>query len=787
MNNSQLVWFNEVDKDDLLLVGGKGANLGEMTKAGFPIPFGFVVTSQAFNEFIKTNNLKKRIKDILTNLNYESQNEIREKSQQIRLLISSSDLPKKLINSIVNHYHDLTTQEEQYLKKKSNILNTSFHKLKTIYKLPYVAVRSSATSEDSPKASFAGQQDTYLNVNGETDLIHKIRECWASLYTDRSIYYRKQQKISEDGLGIAIVIQRMIQSEISGIAFSIDPITGNKETIVIEAVHGLGEYIVQGKVTPDYYEVNKRSMEILKKRINTQKIMLKKTNRKTKEYKIKSKIGKQQKLTDEEIIKLAIIIKDIEKHYFFPQDIEWSIENNNIFIIQSRPITTLIKSNTKKNYTDLEYKSNISQDNIIASGDPASPGIAAGKIVIIKSPREIYKIKVGDIMVAPQTDPDYVQAMKKAAAIITEKGGRTSHAAIVSRELGIPAIVGVEGLLHKLKEGQAVKVNGLEGNIYKIKPDEISLIQKNKQKFEKQISVKKLKTLTRIYVNLSEPDQAEEISKKNVDGIGLLRAEFIIADIGIHPKQFIKQNKQSEFVDLLYKKLIIFAKTFSPRPVIYRATDFKTNEYRHLKGGENYEQKEENPMLGFRGAIRYINNPDVFRLELHALKKIWEKDFRNIHLMIPFLRRPWELIKIKDIIEEEGMNELPGFKLYIMVEVPSVALELEEFLKIGVDGVSIGTNDLTMMVLGLDRDNENVSDLYDERVPSVVGLLQHIIKTCIKYKVDCGICGQAVSDYPDLVEKLISTGITSLSVNTDAIDRTRELVFNIEKRHSRKY
>lgn len=785
MRISDLVWFDEVDKEDILFVGGKGANLGEMVKAGFTVPFGFVVTSNAFNEFIKTNNLKKQIKDILSNLNYESQNEIREKSQQIRNLILSSDLPKKLINNIVNHYHGLTNKEEDYLKQTSGFISTSKHKLKSIYHLPFVAVRSSATSEDSPKASFAGQQDTFLNVKGEINLIHKIRECWASLYTDRSIYYRKQQKIKEEGLGIAIVIQRMVQSDKSGIAFSINPLTDNKDSLVIEAVYGLGEYIVQGKITPDYYEVNKGSMEIIKKKINKQEIMLKKTNSKTVETKVKKSIGKKQKISDEEIIRLSLIIKDIEKHYFFPQDIEWAIEKNNIFIIQSRPITTIKKADNKKNYTELEYKQDEDEDNIIAFGDPASPGIASGKVVIIKSPKEIYKIKQGDIMVAPQTDPDYVQAMKKAAAIITEKGGRTSHAAIVSRELGIPAIVGVKNLLKKLKEGQAVKVNGLEGKVYKIKPEEIKINQSLKLDVV-DINPIKLKTLTRIYVNLSEPDQAEEVSKKNVDGVGLLRAEFIIADIGVHPKQFIKRNQQEEFVSILSKKLLTFAKAFSPRPVIYRATDFKTNEYSHLNGGENFEHKEENPMLGFRGAIRYINNPDVFRMELQALKKIWEKDFRNIHLMIPFLRRPWELIKIKDIIEKEGMNDLPGFKLYMMVEVPSAALELEEFLKIGVDGVSIGTNDLTMMVLGLDRDNETVAELYDERVPSVMTLLDHIVKTCIKYNVDCGICGQAASDYPDLVEKLIEDGITSVSVNADAIDRTRQLIFNIEKRHSRR-
>ncbi|MEX1052577.1 MAG: phosphoenolpyruvate synthase [Patescibacteria group bacterium] len=790
MANINVLWFSEIDKDDILKVGGKGANLGEMTKAKFPIPYGFVVTSQAFGEFIKANNLNKKIKLLLKDLNHENHQQLKEVATSVRDLIESSDIPKPIINKIASSYSELLVMEAKYFKKRVGFFKSSVIKLKSIYKDPFVAVRSSATSEDSPTASFAGQQDSYLNVIGETELINRVRQCWASLYTERSIYYRKQKKISEEGLGIAVVVQRMVQAEKSGIAFTVDPLSSDKNSMVIEAIVGLGEFIVQGKVAPDYYKVSKGSIEILEKKINFQKLKLERFKKKNKERKLNAKKGNKQKLTDEEIVKVALVIKDIEKHYFFPQDIEWAIEKNNLYIIQTRPITTLRKPILKKdkeskNYTELQ-DIEITDKPVLASGDPASPGIAAGKVVIIKTPNEISKIKLGDIMVAPQTNPDFVQAMKKASAIITEKGGRTSHAAIVSRELGIPAIVGVKNATKILKEGMAVKVNGLEGKIYKIAEREIKAIEKSKTEKHKKTSTKKLLTLTRIYVNLSDPDQAIEISKKHVDGIGLLRAEFIIADIGVHPKLYIKQGKEQEFVDKLSSKLLKFAKAFSPRPVIYRATDFKTNEYRNLKGGAEFEQKEENPMLGFRGAIRYIHNPEVFRMELKALKKIWDKHHRNIHLMIPFLRRPWELIKIKEIIESEGLFDLPGFKLYIMVEVPSVALELEDFLKIGVDGVSIGTNDLTMMTLGLDRDNENVADLYDERVSSVMTLLEHIVKTAVKYEVESGICGQAASDYPDLVENLIDAGITSLSINVDAIDRTRELVYNIEKRHGKK-
>ena len=546
----------------------------------------------------------------------------------------------------------------------------------------------------------------------------------------------------------------MVESEKSGVAFSIDPVTNDKNRIVIEAIFGLGEYIVQGKVTPDHYEIDKRSLVITKKEIKKQNVKYVKSNISNKEVGLGA-AGSLIKLTDQEIIKLALLVRDIENHYYFPQDIEWAIEKNNVYIIQSRPITTTHKIISNNN--------DHGQLRLILSGSPASPGIGVGLVKIIMSPHEIGKVKVGDVLVAPQTNPDYVPAMKKAAAIVTEKGGRTSHAAIVSRELGIPAIVGAEGATKILQEGMVITVNGLKGEIYKAKTE-----------------IKKLHTATKIYTNLAQPDQAIKVAKMHVDGIGLLRAEFVIAEIGMHPKQFIKEKKQDVFINRLSKEILRFAAPFSPRPVVYRATDFKTNEYRNLKGGKEFEPHEENPMLGFRGAYRYIANPDVFEMELKALKKIWEKGYRNLHLMIPFVRVPWELIKIKQMVEKTGLLNYPEFKLWIMVEVPSCALNLEEFIKIGIDGVSIGTNDLTMMLLGVDRDSEEVANVYDERTPVVLSILEYIVKTCQKFGITSSVCGQAPSDYPEIAEKLVKAGITSLSVTPDAIDRTRQIVFDVE-------
>lgn len=769
IKKKDIVWFEEVGKDDVGLVGGKGANLGEMINARFPIPYGFIVTSLAYFNFIKEANLKGKISSILASINYQNPNELQDASIQIKKLINKASLPNYLVKEIIKHYDDLLIKENYFFNRQNSMLKKGLTKIKSLYEPPLVAVRSSATAEDLPGASFAGQQETYLNVRGEAHLIKKIKDCFASLFTERAIYYRHEKKFDHDKIGLAAVVQRMVESDKSGIAFSIDPVTNDKNKIVIEAILGLGEYIVQGKVTPDHFEVSKNSFIITKKEINKQTVKMIKSNIYNKEVRLGSE-GHKQKISDEEVIKIALIVSDIEKHYYFPQDIEWAIEKDKIYITQSRPVTT-IKTSNLTNSTNNTNPTNFP----ILVGSPASPGIAVGPAKIIFSPKEIGKIKTGDILVAPQTNPDYVPAMKRAVAIVTEKGGRTSHAAIVSRELGIPAVVGADRATKIIKEGTVITVNGATGEVFKGKVlSPTSLISPT--------SLKKLQTVTKIYVNLAQPDEALKISRKHIDGIGLLRAEFVIADIGMHPKLFIKQKKEEIFINKLSRDILKFVSPFSPRPVIYRATDFKTNEYRNLTGGKEFEPHEENPMLGFRGAYRYIANPEVFNLELLAIKKIWEKGYSNLHLMIPFIRVPWELIRIKALIKKMGLFNYPEFKLWIMVEVPSAALNLEEFIKVGIDGVSIGTNDLTMMLLGVDRDNEEVAHVYDERTPIVLSILEYIIKTCQKHGITCSICGEAPSDYPEIVERLIKAGITSISVTPDVIDRTRQIVFDVEKK-----
>lgn len=763
MKHKFIVNFDQVDKDDVALVGGKGANLGEMVKAGFAVPPGFIVTAKAYRYFIKVNNLQDKIKKELTLLDTDDPRSLERASKGIRSLINRSPIPKILVRKIFKAYEKLDG------------------KLKN----PLVAVRSSATAEDLPDASFAGQQETYLNIKGEAVLAEKTREAWSSLFTPRAIFYREQKGFDHFEVSIAVPIQKMIQADVSGVMFTINPSNNDKKIILIEATYGLGELIVQGSVTPDKYEVDKQSLKIKNKQINRQELYLTKVNTLTKQRKVNRKKQKLQKLSDEQIVQLASIGKKLHQHYFFPQDIEWAEEKGKLYILQTRPVTTLKKAASRQKPVSSKIKL-----PLIIKGQPASPGLVSGKVQIVHSPKEISKVDQGEILVTSMTSPDFVPAMKKAVAIVTDKGGQTSHAAIVSRELGVPCIVGTENATSKIKTGEIITVNGKTGEVFK---GQLDLKGKSlKSPFPQGPSLqtckdgpclrKKLKTATKVYVNLAEPSLAKKIAKENVDGVGLLRAEFMIAQIGTHPKKLIQEGKQNEFINKLANGMEKFCKAFNPRPVIYRTTDFKTNEYRNLIGGKNFEPEEENPMLGFRGAYRYIVQPNVFELEIEAIKKVRnQKGYRNLHLMLPFVRTISELLRVKKFIAACGLMRAPSFQLWIMVEVPSNVVILKKFIEAGIDGISIGSNDLTMLTLGVDRDNAELSPEFNEQDPAVLWMLRKAIKTAQKYNITSSICGQAPSLYPDLTEKLVKWGITSISVSPDMIDRTRQIVYDAER------
>jgi len=617
-----------------------------------------------------------------------------------------------------------------------------------------------------------------LNVQGEANLLVNVRECWASLFTPRSIFYRVENKIKHESVKISVIVMKMVQSEVSGVMFSIDPVKNDKDRILIESVWGLGEMIVQGSVVPDNYVVQKGTFAILSKEISDQSVQLSKEGGKTFEREVPANIRDKQKITDQEIIQLAKYGDLLQKHYYFPQDTEWAKEKGKIYIVQTRPITTISavnKSEAREVKTEKGVEFVKTSEIPIVTGAAASPGLGTGPVKILKSPKEIGKVEKGDVLVAPMTSPDYVPAMKKAAAIVTDEGGQTSHAAIVSRELGIPCVVGTNDGTTKLKEGTIVTVDGALGQVFM---GAKTLKQQAAIKVKEKIVT--TKTATKIYVNLAEPERAAEIAKQYVDGVGLLRAEFMIAAIGVHPKQAIKDKKQDVFIDKLAYDLTTFCKAFYPRPVTYRATDFKTNEYRSLKGGEAWEPVEPNPMLGFRGAFRYIASPEVFNLELTAIKRVREK-YDNLHLMIPFVRSPEELAKVRRLVASEGLFEKSSFKFWMMVEIPVNVIQIDDFIKVGIDGVSIGSNDLTMLMQGTDRDNSEVAQEFNERSPAVLWALKRVITKCNAAGVTSSICGQAPSEYEDLVRKLVRWGITSLSINPDSINRVRGVVAEAEK------
>lgn len=754
MTNLPLVIdFKHIDKDSLSLVGGKGANLGEMTKAGFPVPHGFAVTVPAYELFLKENDIAARIYEILAVTDVEDPAQLEAASKKIQKIVNTAKFPDEVFKELVKEYR----------------------KISGTFSKALVAVRSSATAEDLPGMSFAGQQATFLNIKGESNLQVAVRECWASLFTPRAIYYRVQNKIKHEKVGISVIVQKMVQSEVSGIMFSIDPVTNRKDRIIIDAVWGLGEMIVQGSYIPDHYVVQKETFSILSKELNTQKMQYIKSGQETKEIKVPSKLQDRIKLSDKQIVELAKLAQGLQDHYYFPQDIEWALEKDKLYIVQTRPITTIEK--TQKVTNSADKTGAIQETAPILKGIPASPGIGSGKVVILKSPKEIDKIKTGDVLVAPMTSPDYVPAMKRASAIVTNEGGMTSHAAIVSREMGIPCVVGTKEGTKVLKDGEYVTVNGSSGEIYMGGQKSKALASTTTT----QAATVKHKTATKLYVNLAEPDRAKEVAKMDVDGIGLLRAEFMIADIGIHPKEAIKRKVQHIFVEKMVSKLTEFCKAFYPRQIVYRATDFKTNEYRSLEGGKHWEPIEANPMLGFRGAYRYVSDPEVFSLELRAIKEVRQK-YPNLHIMIPFVRSPEELRKVRRIVQAEGLFDDPSFKFWMMVELPVNIIMLDEFIKVGIDGISIGSNDLTMLIQGTDRDNSTVATEFNEMSPEVIWAIKKAIKTCNKYGVTSSICGQAASTYNDMIEILVRAGITSISVNPDAVTRVRGMIHSAESK-----
>jgi pyruvate,water dikinase len=748
-------WFEDLGKADVNKAGGKGANLGELVKAGLPVPPGFVVTAQAYLLFNTESGLSQKIVHAMEGIDVDDTAALQAKAREVQELIIGTEMPANIKGEIIKAYDELSKRDS--------------------VKALFVAVRSSATMEDSEQASFAGMNATFLNVHGREDLIRKVKECWASLYGARVISYRAKKEFYDEPV-IAVVVQKMVNSDKAGVMFTANPRNNNLNSLVIEGAFGLGEVVVGGLVSPDYYEVEKSGLKVKDARVSHKNFKIIRDEKgRNKNVDLSEKEANEQVLKDKEIQQIAGLGMKIEQHYGSPQDTEWAIEGNKIFMLQSRPITTPISS------VKVESEKPEEESKELIRGLGASPGRGSGEVRVLQSPDKDEGFESGDVLVATMTTPDWVPLMMKASAIVTDGGGVTCHAAIVSREMGLPCVVGTRNATKVLQDKMLVTVDGTHGTVYEGRLKEDKKAQdKGTEVIAKSAPIV---TATKLYVNLAMPHEAERIAKEDVDGVGLLRAEFMVIDAcdGIHPRQLIEEGKSNQFVDAMVRKLRIFTRAFYPRPIIYRAIDFRTNEFRNLRGGDKYETVEQNPMIGFRGCYRYILNPDLFELELKVIQKVRELD-KNLHLMIPFVRTLWEFKRCKKLIDDSGLGDDRDMQLWVMAEVPSVIYWLEDYAKVGIDGVSIGSNDLTQLMLGVDRDSEICAPLFDERDKAVQEAIKSIVKTCHKMGITCSICGQAPSYYPDFAERLVEWGITSVSVNPDVIDRARHNVAAAEQR-----
>ncbi|MFA7245512.1 MAG: phosphoenolpyruvate synthase [Candidatus Magasanikbacteria bacterium] len=787
-DSKRVLWFDEIGIKDIPLVGGKNASLGEMynnlSKKGISVPNGFAVTSFSYWEFLDKTGLKQKIKNVVKDLNINDIKNLSQVGAKIRKMILAEKLPKELAKEIDTAYTQLSKEQ-----KINNIA---------------VAVRSSATAEDLPDASFAGQQETYLNIVGKNDLQLAVKKCIASLFTDRAISYRETKGFDHLDVALSVTVQIMVGSEsgASGVMFTLDTESGFPGVVLINASYGLGEYVVKGRVTPDQFYVFKEGLKngkksVISKILGTKEVKLVYGKTGTKQMTVPKLQQNKFSITEDEVLQLAKWGVEIEEYYKKHQDIEWAKDGKTgkLYIVQARPET--VKANVDKAFIETYILNK--KGKVLLTGTSVGQKIGAGKVRVIDNPKQMKLFKKGEVLVTRITDPDWEPIMRIASAIVTEQGGKTSHAAIVSRELGVPCVVGAKNARKILKTGEKVTVSctgGDEGTIYKeMLPFEV-------QKTEiKQVD----KTNTKIMMNVGDPDNAFSLSFLPNDGVGLAREEFIFSNfIRIHPLALVNYDKLKDkkakeqiaeitrgydkktdyAVDKLAEGIARISAAFYPKDVIVRLSDFKTNEYATLIGGKEFEPKEENPMLGWRGASRYYSKEykPGFKLECEAIKKVREEwGLKNLIVMIPFCRTPEEGQKVLDTMKEFGLERgREDLQVYVMCEIPSNVILADDFAQM-FDGFSIGSNDLTQLTLGVDRDSALVSHVYNERNQAVTKLIKDVIRTAHKHKRKVGICGQAPSDYPEFAEMLVREGIDSISLNPDTVISTRERISFTEK------
>ena len=780
MNPTITIPFAQLDRSRIADAGGKGANLGELVRAGIPVPDGFVVASAVYDAFLARTAVKAKLDAIAATLDVDDGVALQKAAEAMRALVFGAEIPSDIAMPILEAYRALGTAATPAL----------------------VAVRSSATAEDSAATSFAGMFESFLNVQGDDRLLRAVRGCWASGFSPRILFYRAKHGLTV-APSIAVVVQRMVQSDKSGVIFSVDPATRNRDHLVIEAAWGLGEVVVLGQVTPDRYVVEKSTGRVLQRVAGNKSFLLTRDPASGENVRVELAGDPRQMqivLSDDELRQVVAMATRTEAHYGAPQDMEFAVEGGRAFLVQSRPITTLGEpaeparaagaagtsrggghdATSPPTTAGAATRAPATEGAILVRGLGSSPGIGSGVARVIARATDGATLQAGEVLVAPMTSPDWVPVMRRAAAIVTDAGGMTSHAAIVSRELGIPCVVGTGNGTAVIRSGDPITVDGGAGTITAgvATPPLVRAATPAGAAVPTPPAAaghgERPVTATRVYVNLADPAHAAEVAARDVDGVGLLRAEFMLLSAlgNTHPRVLIEEGRTAEFVARMATDLRTIAGAFAPRPVVYRATDFRTNEFRALTGGEAFEPHEENPMIGYRGCFRYTREPDLFALELQALAQV-RRDFPNLHLMIPFVRTLSELRACRAIIDRSPLGAQPGLQLWVMAEVPSVVYWLPEYAKLGVTGVSIGSNDLTQLMLGVDRDSAVLAPLFDERDPAVLDAVRHIIETSRALGMTSSICGQAPSVHPEYVEHLVEWGIDSISVNPDVIERTR--------------
>ena len=757
-------------RGDVDYAGGKGANLGELTAAGLPVPDGFVVGAPAYAAFCAQTGLREKLTQLLDDVDVEDTAALQAASAAARELFDRTPIPEALSVEIRAAYEQLVGEDAE----------------------GPVAVRSSATAEDTAETSFAGMNETFLNVRGADAVVDAVRRCWRSLFGTRTIYYRGLNGFGQADMDIAVVVQRQVASTRAGVMFTVNPATGDRNELVIEGSFGLGEAVVSGSVSPDRYLVEKDPLCLRRRDVRHKELAIEyDVGGGTRTRALSHEEGLRPTLDELEAIAVAALGLRIEEHYGSPQDTEWAFDRDGkLWMLQSRPITTL--HDEQEPAPSVEVAQPAQSQPVLLRGLGGAPGSASGAARVLTSLDDAATLNDGDVLVTHMTSPDWLPLLRRAAAVVTDSGGMTCHAAIVSRELGIPCVVGTGEATHRLRNGELVTVDATRGVVYEgaRPPARVSAAESSGAPGgQPAASVRgglgaAPVTATQILVNLSEPSQVARVKDLPVDGVGLLRAEMMVLEAlaGDHPRTLLEEGRGEEFVERMAEGLSEFAAGFAPRPVTYRTIDFRTNEFSGLRGGERFEPHESNPMIGYRGALRYTREPDVFALELAALRQVWDTGLRNLHVMLPFVRSTRELRACRELIAQSGLLDRPGFELWVMAEVPSVLFNLADYAALGVTGISVGSNDLTQLLLGADRDNEVLAETFDERDPAVTAYLRELIPAARRLGLRTSICGQAPSVHPEYAELLVRAGIDAISVSVDAVERTRRLVAAAEQR-----